>query len=338
MTATHKAPFPWQQTQWLRLRGDIQAQRIAHALLLTGTRGLGKHLFAQALCHSMLCQHPSDEGACGQCKSCQLLAAGNHPDFRFVGLEEKAQAIKIDQVRELVSALAKTPQIGARHCIIIDPADCLNTNAANALLKLLEEPQGDAILILISHYPQRLPATIRSRCQQTVFALPTHQEAIQWLQRAEIESPESLLALAKGAPLLAKQLHDEQGLESYKALSQLLEAVLLDQTSFIDAASTLAARPGTEVVDAMLDWLSSATQERLAPAAKGSDNLPAPKVLSQISAQGNVMALFRFRDKLMALKALLISSANPNKNLLWEECLMDWQALMRTASKVTSGR
>lgn len=339
MASEFKAPFLWQQDAWLRLRDDIKNSRIAHALLLSGAKGIGKNLFATALCHSMLCQRATEAGACGDCKDCQLLAVGNHPDFRFVSLEEKAQAIKIDQIRELVTALAKTPQISKRHCVIIDPADCLNINASNALLKLLEEPQGDTVIILVSAYPQRLPATIRSRCQQSAFSSPPRTEALNWLKDTVLDDTESYLDLAKGAPLLARQLYEDNGLEANQELRDLLDKVLLGQANLVDAAAKLAARSDTQVVDAMLYWLYEASKIGLR-AGTGPDQAlnseTLPKTLNQLSSQGNTLALFRFHDKLLNIKRWLISSANPNKNLLWEECLLDWLALMKMAPRMTS--
>ena len=334
MVSELKVPLPWQRENWQRLSGSVERDRTAHALLMSGPQGLGKQLFAAAFCQTMLCQYPSVEGACGECKNCQLFAAGNHPDYRVITLEDKAQSIKIDQIRELVVALAKTPQIGARHWVIIDPADALNNNAANALLKLLEEPSGDAIIVLISAYPHRLPATVRSRCQQLNFAIPASADASAWLQNHIPSQTEIYLSLAKGAPLRALQLHWEAGLESHQEIAQQLEGVLLRKLSVVDAAAVYAARSGTEVVDTMLDWIHQMAGRRLAKTESNSSLIP---VLEQLGQTGNMLALFRFYDKLSAIKGLLISAANPNRTLLWEECLLDWLALANTSSKSTSG-
>ena len=132
----------------MQLQQNIQLARIPHALLVTGAVGVGKQNFAVAFCQRLLCFKGSESGACGECKACQLMIAGTHPDIHYVQLEEKSQALKIDQIRELVVALTKTSQISSRHCVIIEPADRLNVNAANALLKLLEEPPGNSVIVL----------------------------------------------------------------------------------------------------------------------------------------------------------------------------------------------
>jgi DNA polymerase-3 subunit delta' len=330
------APLPWQTQQWRRLSSNLEQRSLAHALLLSGPVGLGKTAFATAFCHRLLCREPTSQSACGQCKACLLLAAGNHPDFHLVTLEEKSQSLKIDQIRDLVIALAKTPQISSRHCVLVEPADCLNINAANALLKLLEEPPGDAVLLLVSAHVHRLSATIRSRCQQVQFAIPDPELALAWLKQNEVpdHAAREVLALAGGAPLKAFQLQQQQGIEDYEAIAKQLAAVLARRVSVVDAAADFASRSGTGVADTMLDWLRI-----IAIKTFGSgDSVRLPKTLAGfLDSGGDPLALFRFYDKLNAAKSHLLSTANPNKNLLWEECLLDWQALIKSSPHSTSG-
>ena len=134
-SAWQLAPLPWQQSGWQRLQPAVESGRLPHALLLVGPEGIGKQQFAQALAALLLCHAPDGGTPCGQCRSCTLLAAGSHADLLNVGLEEDSRVIKIDQVRGLIDFAAKTPALGASKLVVMGPAEAMNINAANALLK-----------------------------------------------------------------------------------------------------------------------------------------------------------------------------------------------------------
>ncbi len=170
------APYTWQVQQWQRMNAARQQQRLHHALLLNGIRGLGLEAFAQELARGLLCEQPGEEGgACGQCKSCLLYAAGSHPDIVQIRPEEDSRVIKIDAIRELTGFMELKAQYGRYRIAIIDPAEAMNRNAANSLLKTLEEPPEQAIIILVNNDYMRLPVTIRSRCQRLIFTPPDRQ-------------------------------------------------------------------------------------------------------------------------------------------------------------------
>lgn len=173
----HAHPELWQRW-WQQCRGD----RLPHAFLLVGIPGAGKTAFAAKMTAALLCQSVSNEGeACGHCHDCRLLAGEVHPNVMQVVPEKAGQAIKVDQVREANDFVAQSSLKGKMRVVIFNPADQLNTNAANALLKTLEEPASDAILILVCHQAGALPATVRSRCQRILFTLP--YDAVLALQR-----------------------------------------------------------------------------------------------------------------------------------------------------------
>lgn len=142
--------YPWQQALWSQLGGRAQH---AHAYLLYGPAGIGKRALAEHWAAQLLCQRPAAAGACGECKACQLLAAGTHPDYFVLEPEEAEKPIRVDQVRDLVGFVVQTAQLGGRKVVLLEPAEAMNVNAANALLKSLEEPSGDTVLLLISHQP-----------------------------------------------------------------------------------------------------------------------------------------------------------------------------------------
>ena len=141
-------PLPWQLEAWARLGQQVDEDRLPHALLVTGPAGIGKEHFARSVSARLLCGSPVSGTACGNCKSCTLLSAGSHPDLLDVQCEEGSRVIKIDQVRELIDFAGKTPAIGGRKVVLLGPAEAMNINAANALLKCLEEPSASTTLLL----------------------------------------------------------------------------------------------------------------------------------------------------------------------------------------------
>ena len=131
-----------------------------------------------------------------------------HPDFIEVAPEASAKMIKIDQIRALRSDLVLTHQYGGYKIALIGPADAMNINAYNSLLKTLEEPAPGVILILLTSRPASLPATIRSRCQKLALPMPEQEVAQTWLAQ-QIDEPAVPLSIARGAPLAALRLIQE---------------------------------------------------------------------------------------------------------------------------------
>ena len=202
-------------------------ERLPHAILLHGPRGVGKLALAERMAQMLLCEHAdAARRPCGSCDGCRWYLAGNHPDFRRLEpeaiakeppqMEEEGEegadsparrtkqpsiVIKIEQVRELAGFLNLRSHRGALRVALVHPAEDLYPNAANALLKGLEEPPLGAIFILVSHRPARLLPTIRSRCVAIPVPIPPRDEAIAWLKSQGMENPERWLAFAGGAPL-----------------------------------------------------------------------------------------------------------------------------------------
>lgn len=200
--------LPWHAEHWARLQARRQRDALPHALLLCGASGLGKRAFAQRFVQGLLCSEPVDGDACGHCRSCLLVAAGTHPDVVSMsfGLRKdgvQRSEIVVDQIRELSARLAMSSQFGGWQVATIDPADAMNPAAANALLKTLEEPSAQTMLILLADAPWRLPQTIRSRCQRIEFHLPATADAMAWLQAGGVHDPAAALEAAGGNPGLA---------------------------------------------------------------------------------------------------------------------------------------
>jgi DNA polymerase-3 subunit delta' len=203
--------YPWQQQQWQTLQNAVREGRLPHALLLTGKQGIGKLDFATSFADFMLCQEPQNQTPCGKCHSCQLFNARTHPDFKLIAAEE-GSVIKVDQVREMVEQNSLTPHVSSSKLYLFVDADSMNVAASNSLLKTLEEPSPNSLIILITSRPDLLSATIRSRCQQIKFNQPSQEQAIEWLTTQTTHADaKTLLNLAQGSPLTALKIdHEDQ--------------------------------------------------------------------------------------------------------------------------------
>ena len=207
------APYPWLGMTWQRLLST--RARPAQALLLAGPRGVGKGALAQAWARALLCESPLPEGeACGLCPACHWFDTGAHPDFRHVTLQEKANkegetrlatAIEVDQAREAVDFVQLSTYRAGFRVVLVNPADSLNLAAANALLKVLEEPPLNTVFVLVSDQPRRLLPTIRSRCTRLDIGVPPLDVAAQWLADQGVADGMNLLALSGGTPLDAQR-------------------------------------------------------------------------------------------------------------------------------------
>jgi DNA polymerase-3 subunit delta' len=322
--------YPWQDSLWQQLAGRAQH---AHAYLLHGPIGIGKRALAERLMASLLCQRPVNLEACGECKSCLLLKAGSHPDNYLLEPEEADKAIKVDQVRDLVSFVVQTAQMGGRKVVLIEPVEAMNINAANALLKSLEEPSGDTVLLLVSHQSSRLLPTIRSRCVQQACPLPSEALSLQWLAQALPECSQDerveLLTLAAGSPLAAVKLQ-AQGVREQRAL--VVEGVkkLLKQEQ---SATQLAEGAWKDIpllllFDWFCDWSSLILRYQLTQDESGlglPDMRKVVQYLAQKSAQDKVLNI---QDWILAQRQKVLGKANLNRVLLLEALLVQWVGLL----------
>ncbi len=324
MTAVH----PWNEDIWARLAHS--RARLPHALLFRGPAGVGKRAVAQRLAHALLCLTPRDDGAaCGACKSCSLLAAGNHPDFHLIAPAEEGKAILIDQVRELGEFLALRPHTSPHKVVVLAPAEAMNIYAANSLLKLLEEPPLASHLVLVSHQASRLPATVRSRCSRLDFHVPASMIAAAWLAGEGVSAADAgaALDLADGAPLRALALAQTGFLGQRKGLMADLASLAGSTGDPVACASNWKKR-GTE---ACLAWLQGYTSDLIRLAADPQ----APRLFNadlrdQLQAQVqrlNLKKLFGFFEVVSKNKSLARESLD--ELLLLEDSLIRWTGLAR---------
>ncbi len=214
----------------------LGSARIAHAYLFSGPEGVGKRKVALAFIQQLFC---AEGTGCGSCSSCKKIASGNHPDIHTVLPD--GQFIKIDQVRALQKELGYRPYEAVRKACIIDGAERLNQSSGNALLKTLEEPPGNAIMILLTSALESVLPTIRSRCQQLAFAgVPADSiEALLIAGGADADSARVAAALADGSVARAIDFCDEESSPSRQELIERACRISLKEMSSIFAFGEL---------------------------------------------------------------------------------------------------
>lgn len=295
--------YAWHRPIWQQLTAHWQ--HLHHAWLLVGKQNTGKTTFARHFAQALLCETPtSTREPCGQCPSCHLFQNGTHPDFYELCPEipeegstsRKLLQIKMDDVRAILEPLNQSSVRAGRRVVLIHPAEMLNTQAANALLKILEEPPEAVVFLLVSHKRDKLLPTIKSRCRQLLLPAPDKATALAYLQNQQIDNANNLLAFHGDAPLFPhlpeqNQLRDD--LLNVLAAPRLL--AILDYAAQFEKSKLPLAE--------LLDWL----HKWLIDLALNQQNLPSRYYpqhagsLKKIAKQTNPATLFRFQAALNAL-------------------------------------
>jgi len=289
---------PWLEQLQQQFNHTFQQGRLHHAIMLHGLRGTGKSLLASSLSDGLLCDKPNSLVACGTCKSCLLIKAGNHPDRLDIG--EANSSIGVDQIRELGEFIYHSAQQGGNKVVVIRFADSMTSSAANALLKTLEEPNANRYLILCCDDVSRLPATIASRCfKQLVVAEQSANWLCNQLNSHEIE-PWQTLFLQQ--PFLVLDWQEEEIESNIKTLYDCANS---DVTAWQlnELNSMLAKR--TELVDTFCLFL---TQRIKQVALAGAP-------FERISEQLNSVTLFVKKTKTLAGTNMLLSLAMLQQSL-----------------------
>ncbi len=323
--------LPWHQRQWQQYVTAVKTGKLGHALLLQGPGGLGKRWFAGRLARHLLCTGDrTEEVACGDCQGCRLTDAGTHPDWHLVAPEEDSKTIKVEQIRDLATGLAMCSHAGGWKLAIVDPADAMNLNAANSLLKTLEEPTPSTLLVLIATSQSGLPATIRSRCQRIRFNLPGFDMAIRWLDEQTVDPTWwRLLRFAGGAPLDALKL-------AAAGFNELDSSFQQDLGDVIEGcADPLAVAESWEATDpaVCITWLRGVTVDLIRQnwSENGSPESDAVNTLSlQMPGKAPTLTLlFSYLDRLDSAARLLDGPVN--KLLVLESLLIPWAWNLRAA-------
>ncbi|MCR9104705.1 MAG: hypothetical protein NXI15_05375 [Gammaproteobacteria bacterium] len=295
-------PLPWHDTDWQALLPLIATQRLPHALLLSGAAHTGKSAFALALARYLLCEAQTGTANCGECHPCQLSAAGSHGDLLWVEPHEKSKVVKIEQVRQAVTFTHGTASFGDNKVLVFAPANAMNVNAYNALLKSLEEPSAGTYLLLVCDSLQGIPATIRSRCHQLHLRSPDLEAATHWL--AGCTGDEAIarqaLALTDSRPVLAQSLYLENRLEDFGRQKLALRRLFTGEAPLLEISQTLSEQEPEAFVMLYLGELQRAVR-----------TLTASQLVSE---QGR--KLFELLDTAQSMQRALQAGANPGRQLV----------------------
>ncbi|MEE9910126.1 MAG: DNA polymerase III subunit delta' [Deltaproteobacteria bacterium] len=214
------------QKQIGMLQKAMTQERVGQSYIFSGLDAIGKKTLALAFMQALNCEDADEKtGACGNCPSCRKMIHGNHPDIHLVATE--AQFIRIDAIRHIQEQMAFKPLEGGKRVFIIDDADKMNEQAANALLKTLEEPAADNIIILVTARPYWLPQTILSRCRHVRFNPPPAETVARFLiEQKKMAPPQALLlaSLSGGSIGQAMALNSEDMMAFRAELGRLLTA------------------------------------------------------------------------------------------------------------------
>lgn len=242
--------YPWLRPQFKQMQALISNGHLAHALVLSGTAGIGKGTLAEALAAALLCKNRQPAGACEECKSCLLRRAGNHADLLV--LRSDTQHIGVDAIRQLNNFTHGSAQQHGYRAVIIPLADTMTEAAANALLKTLEEPPPGCFIILVTSNYSQLSATIRSRCQQWQLNAGNSADVTQWLsQQTNKVPPAFLLDYCQGAPLKALKLLTAETADELGDMLALLEQYFGGQ---LQLASVVKQLDGKAELSGMLGY------------------------------------------------------------------------------------
>jgi len=294
--------YPWHDNSWDQFASAYTQNHLPHAILLTGAQGVGKLAFAEKMVKSLLCLSPIAENqqACGVCQGCKTYEADANPDYMGIQLLENKQQISVNQIRELSEFLNYSRSFNAYRTVLITPIERMNLNAANSLLKSLEEPAENTVIILTATHLSKVMPTIKSRSQLLALPMPERAQAIDWLkqQKTNLNNVEELLEMSHGSPLLALETSDE-AIQKRQDLAQDILNIIEKNNSVIEIAKKWEKYEVESMLDWQIIWLQNFLKKTYAP------NSP----LSQLTAYSNILQKLEqelLKDKLWGLYQQLI--------------------------------
>lgn len=328
--------YPWQQEQWTLIQSMLSNDRLPHALMITGAKGVGLVDFTNRLAASILCDHPMESGdPCHKCSACCLIKADTHPDLMQIFPEEKGKAIKVDQIRKLVSFSQLQSHYSQRKVIIVNPAEAMNENANNSLLKTLEEPPGDTLIILISHQPSLLPVTVRSRCQKIKISASS-MHVTEWLS-GKVEADQIQTVLASGYGPLFLETNEDQIEEAVTEQSPDRLALLKDLENMVFAKQdpvVTAEGWSRKEIGGTIFWLIKICQDmvRVKSTPDTEIKLINPDMnqnLRKLVEKYDLKGIFKIYDILFEYHQLISRNTNLKAATMLEDFTIEWVKLSK---------
>jgi DNA polymerase-3 subunit delta' len=304
--------LPWHAPAVEQLRSAWGSGRMSHALLLNGPEGIGKRQLGAWLAAAVLCDRSDLKhlDRCGECAGCKLVDAGSHPDLWWVRPEEDKQQVSVDQVRAMCERLSKTSYREGYKVAVVEPAHLMTPGAANSLLKTLEEPAQESLLILVTSQPSALLPTVRSRCLKLAVTAPAPAQARAWVESElgqEISS--DALEFAGGAPLKALELAQGSFATLHEQMQKALAALFSGRADVTHVAADWADEQLPERLNWLDRWLLSLARGALAGNAEFITFPSRPAHLPSPSHTLNISTIYSLVDRARALKAQLARTA-----------------------------
>jgi len=325
--------MPWMHNQWQQW--CQLSDHLGHAYLLSGPKGIGIESFVDAAVQKRLCLQPNTDGACQQCQGCHLLQGHQHPDYYHLTRLEDKKDITVDQVRGLLHKLNETSHQGGYKVTWVEGVEFMNSSAFNALLKTLEEPADNTLFLLTTHEIGRLPATIKSRCQQLNFTPPVLPDAVNWLHQAapqvDLKLVKRALRLNWGAPLQALQWIEEGKFEEDAQWKEGLKQLQSGRKTVSQiVAEWLKWSSPVSVFDYFYQWSVSAVR------SVTYQSHESPSWAANLTAEQSLQLQNWLRFQQATLQAKEHWLSNANKELVLETLCLEWLEVQQIAEPFQS--
>lgn len=324
--------YPWLNTPYRHLVRQYATGRGHHALLVHTAPGNGDAALLYALSRWLICQQRKGEKSCGECHSCRLMLAGNHPDYHVLAPEKGKTSLGVEPIRQVIEILYSHAQQGGAKVVWLSQAELLTEAAANALLKTLEEPPGNTYFLLGCNDPSSLLATLRSRCFFWHLTCPDEQLGLRWLERQSGGDPIvrlTALRLHGGAPIAAEALLQPEQWRQRALLCDALSAALPQ----CDMLTLLPVLNHDDVAE-RLHWLCALLldamkwQQGAASYILNQDQL---LLVQQLAQRLSSSSLQQLMQQWLNCRHQLLSITGVNRELLLTEQLLSWEQMIGCA-------
>ncbi len=328
--STRNGLYPWHEQSWQHFIKARQSSHLPHALLFSGEENTGKRGFADKIIKSLLCEAPqlaNAQGACNQCHGCKTYDSSANPDYLHIDLLDDKQQIVVDQIRAMNAFLGLTRSFNGQRVVLISQAERMNLNAANSLLKSLEEPADNSVIILLSAKASSLLATIKSRCQLLHLTTPDKQQAIAWLRtqkQVADQQPEDLeqaLEISQGRPLAALNVLTSKinVIQSRADFLKDISEILQQHVSITDIAKKWHKQDRESLLNWQLGWVKQLLQTHHLQSKR---LIKSNHTLLMIEENVLPVKLWDLYDQLLRQKQLVHTSVNPQ--IFLENMLVLW--------------
>lgn len=320
--------YPWFETIWSTI-GIEQKDKFHHGIILSGVPGIGRYHFAERLIESLLCIDNQEQGrACGQCRACELYVAEANADYKSIVLEEGKTQISVDQIRDCINWINTSHQFNAKKVLFIPQANLMTVQASNSLLKTLEEPPAECVIILLVEHAESLLPTIRSRCRIVPMPIPERQQAKEWLLRQNLTNELSLdldlmLDICNQAPLKVRDMLDG---EEYQQRAKILKEIL---AIGIDTEDPIFVAKNLEKLElqTVLFWFFALVMDLIRLKSRLTDDFITNKdylqQLYQLRDSINLILLYQLYGELNSY--FRQKNSQLNQQLLLESLLIRWR-------------